>query len=206
MLTDYVVSILVLHEELEWTRAIVFGDDHLHDTATLVLAPVLDALLDDVGGEFVFGELEEVFGDEGDDFGFVCWLAVLDDVLGYLVVLVGVVLWGEKTNVVAVLILDEVVGADVEFGEDACLGFLVAVLQHSLDYPTSIWMCRQRVNLSVEGIDNELDMLSWNPLDSLLDNVVSVLVLDAGEDMSIKLFNELSLLVHKDMFERLSSR
>lgn len=59
------------------------------------------------------------------------------------------------------------------------------------------------MNLTFESFNDELDMLRWDPLDCLLDNVISVLIFNAFEDFWLQLLYELGLLVCKDMFQRL---
>ena len=56
-----------------------------------------------------------------------------------------------------------------------------------------------------EGIDNELDVLSGYSFNGFLDHVVAILVLDALQHIVFKFFDQLSLLVSKDMFESLRS-
>lgn len=53
------------------------------------------------------------------------------------------------------------------------------MLEHPLDDAASVWMSGKVVYLTVESIDDELDVLSRHTLDGLLDDVVTILVLDA---------------------------
>lgn len=59
------------------------------------------------------------------------------------------------------------------------------------------------VDLAPEGIDHELNVLSWHTLDSLLHNVISILVLDTLKNIGLELFNELSLLIRQNVFKSL---
>lgn len=61
------------------------------------------------------------------------------------------------------------------------------------------------MDLSVEGINDELDVLRWDAFNRFLNNMVAILILDAGKDVSIKFFNKCSLLVCKNMFECLTT-
>lgn len=56
-------------------------------------------------------------------------------------------------------------------------------------------MGSENVDLTSESFDDELNVLSWNSLDGFLHNMVAILILDTLEDVSLKLGNELSLLV-----------
>lgn len=60
--------------------------------------------------------------------------------------------------------------------------------------------------LSGESVNNELDVFCRDSFDSLLNNMIAVLVLDTFEHMIFQLFNQDSLLVGKDMLQRLSSQ
>ena len=61
----------------------------------------------------------------------------------------------------------------------------------------------QALHRSCEGIDDELYVLGWHPFNSLLNHMISVLVLYAFEHVVFELFDQLRLLVGQDMFERL---
>ena len=59
------------------------------------------------------------------------------------------------------------------------------------------------MDLSDEGIIDELRVLQRNSLDCLLNHMVAVLVLDALQHMWFDLFDEAGLLIHQDVFESL---
>jgi hypothetical protein len=71
----------------------------------------------------------------------------------------------------------------------------LAVLQNPLNDSASIRVGSENVDLTSESFDDELNVLSWNSLDGFLHNMVAILILDTLEDVSLKLGNELSLLV-----------
>jgi hypothetical protein len=83
----------------------------------------------------------------------------------------------------------------VEFLENSSLIVWFAVLQDPLNNPAAVRMSSKDVDLAPEGIDDELYVFSRYTLDSLLNNMVSILILDTLENISLQLFNELSLLV-----------
>jgi hypothetical protein len=93
----------------------------------------------------------------------------------------------------------------VELLENSDLIMRFAVLQNALDNTAAIRMSGKDMNLASEGVNNELDMLSWNAFNSLLHYVVSVLVLHALENIGLELFHEFGLLISKDMFKSLDS-
>ena len=51
------------------------------------------------------------------------------------------------------------------------------------------------LGVSLEGVDNEADVLCWNPFNGFLDDMVSILVHDALQHVSIELFDECRLLI-----------
>jgi hypothetical protein len=53
------------------------------------------------------------------------------------------------------------------------------MLKYPLNHTASIWVCSQRVHLTVEAVDDELDVFCGDAFDGFLDNVVTVLVLNA---------------------------
>lgn len=62
------------------------------------------------------------------------------------------------------------------------------------------------MHLSGKSIDDELYVLCRDSLDSLLNNMVAILILDAFQHMVFQLFYEQRLLVCKDMFQSLFSQ
>ena len=131
-------------------------------------------------------EVNQLAGYEIDDLVPIFFFAMLNDML---------------CHVVAVLVYDECVRAGVKFLEDGSLCLALAVLKHPLDDSTAIRMGRQAMNLTSEGIDDELDMLRWNSLDGFLNYVVAILVLDAFQDVHVELFDQSGLLVDQDMLK-----
>lgn len=69
------------------------------------------------------------------------------------------------------------------------------MLEHSLDYTTTVGMGGKSVDLIIECLDDELYMFGRDPLDSFLDNVISILVFDAFQDMAIQFFDQCCLLL-----------
>lgn len=64
------------------------------------------------------------------------------------------------------------------------------MFQHALYDPTAVCMLGELVHLASESVDDELNMLRWNPLNGLLHDMVPILVLDASHDLFV--FLELS--------------
>lgn len=75
-----------------------------------------------------------------------------------------------------------------------------------MNNPTAIRMRCQNEYLSGKSANDELDMFCRDSLDSLLNDMIAVLVLDTFEHMIFQLFYQESLLVGKDMLQRLSSQ
>lgn len=84
-----------------------------------------------------------------------------------------------------------------------CLVFVRTVFKHALDDTAAIWVAGKGMDLALEGLEDESDVLHWDSFDSFLNDVVTVLVLDTLENIWLKLFDELSLLISQYMFESL---
>ena len=80
---------------------------------------------------------------------------------------------------------------------------LLAIFQHALYDPTAILVGRQFLNVTSEGVDDELDMFSGYSLESFLNHMVSILILDALENAVLKFPNQLRLLVGQNVFQSL---
>lgn len=107
------------------------------------------------------------------------------------------------SHIISVLISDEHRSTLMKLFKNSSLVVGFAVFQYSLNDSASIWMSCQDVNLAPESFNDELDMLGRDSLDSLLNNMVAVLILDTLENISLKLFDEFCLLIRKDMFQSL---
>lgn len=77
------------------------------------------------------------------------------------------------------------------------------MLQHSLNNAAAVGMCTEFLHSSMESVDNELYMFSWNPFDGLLYHMVTILVLDASMDIVLKLSDKSRLLVGQYVFKSL---
>lgn len=112
----------------------------------------------------ILGKLQQLYGDQVNDLSAIFGLPMFNDML---------------SNVIAVLVLNERIGTHMKLLQDGCLGLFIAVLQHPLNHSAAVWVSRQRLNLPVESVNDELDMFSRYTFDCFLDDVVPVLVLDA---------------------------
>ena len=103
--------------------------------------------------------------------GLILGLAPVEDVLHH---------------VVAVLVLDQGLDVCVELLQDG--GGLLgrAVLQDPLDHPAPVRVGRQVEHLPCERVDDELESARLHGLDTLLDNVVAILVLHTFQNISIE--------------------
>lgn len=111
----------------------------------------------------MLGEREELAHDQLDNPLAVLRFAILDDMLG---------------DIVAVLVSNQNLGRSVELAHDFCLVFLGAVFQQSLNDAAAIGVGCQRSNLAAYCIHDEVDVLPWDKLNDLLDNMVAILVFD----------------------------
>src|SRR4051812_21055655 len=80
---------------------------------------------------------------------------------------------------------------------------LIAIFQDALDYTTTIWVCSQVIHLAIERLHNELNQLRRYFLDALLDNMISVLILNTFHDIAIQFLDHFGLLLNVDYFKRL---
>ncbi len=79
----------------------------------------------------------------------------------------------------------------------------LAVLQDSLDDPTSVRVGGENVDLTFESFDDELNVLSWHTFDSFLHNVIAVLVLDTLQNINLQLLDQFGLLISEDVLQSL---
>ena len=59
------------------------------------------------------------------------------------------------------------------------------------------------MNLTGEGTRDKSDVLRWDPFNCFLYDMITVLILDALDDFSIKFFDKRGLLIDEDDIERL---
>lgn len=109
-------------------------------------------------------------------------------------------------NVVAVLVRNELRSFCVQLLENKSPCWLFTMLEHSLDNAASIRVDRETADTALESLDDELYMLHRDTLNSFLNDVVAILVLDAFQDIFLKLFHQQRLLVSQDVFQGLDSQ
>ena len=88
----------------------------------------------------------------------------------------------------------------MEFLQYRRSGRLFAMFEHALYDTATVRMSSQALNLSSKGIDDELDVLCRYALDSLLNDVIAVLIFDALEDLILQFLHQGGLLVGQNMF------
>ena len=93
-------------------------------------------------------------------------------------------------HVVAILVLNQSLDVCVQLLQDG-VGLLgVAVLQDTLDYSAPIRMCGEIEHLALECIDNELKTTGLNSFNTLLDDVITILVLDTLQHITIEFLQQ----------------
>lgn len=186
-----VVGILVFHHCHEWARSgeekqrqkkfellasltgthlpVRSGLKHLfNQNLTVLFAAIVDAFLDDVAREFVLAELQHLTMDFFNNNRFVLGSTALQDMLN---------------DIVAILVLDELARASVKLIQQrslepcGCFRSLSfhcpyrlefsTVLKHALDHSATIGMRCQIIHLTVECVNDKLDMLRRNTLNGL---------------------------------------
>lgn len=108
-------------------------------------------------------------------------------------------------DIVAELVDDKGSSTSVKLCKYGASRRLLAVLQHTLYDTAAVRVCRQRLDLASEGVDDELYVLSRYPLDGFLDHVIAILIFDAIYHVILELFDKLSLLIGEDVLESLGS-
>jgi hypothetical protein len=91
----------------------------------------------------------------------------------------------------------------MQFSKDGLSCHLFAVLEASLNDSASIRMYTQMLNLTSESLENKRNVVSVATLDGLLDDMVSVLVLDTSQDVLFQFANQRCLLIIENMLESL---
>ena len=125
-LTNHIISILILHHQLQGTGSVaVHKSDLSHDRSSLLIGSILDALFNDVGSKFVLRKRQQLRSHNLDDLGTIIWSSMLDDVL---------------SNIITILISDEHCRALVKFLKDCDLILWFAVLQNSLNDSAAVWV------------------------------------------------------------------
>ena len=147
---------------------------------------MLDAFLNHVASKFVLREIGYLRYDQVDQLGAIFHSAMLDDVL---------------SHVIAILVEDERRCRSMDLLKHRCLGMLFTVLQHTLNNPAAILISRQTVDLASERIEDKLNVLGRYPLNRFLHDMIAILVSDTFQHIMLQLFDQLGLLVGKDMFE-----
>lgn len=77
------------------------------------------------------------------------------------------------------------------------------MFEHALYDTATVRMSSQTLNLSSKGVDDELDVLCRYTLDSFLNDVITVLIFDALENLMLQFLHQGRLLVGQNMFNGL---
>ena len=202
-LLDDVVAISILHHGIQSTiqlrapkvcdllgELIVGLEELVNDLLLVLLASMLKALFDDIACELVVAQLDYAALDAFDDPIFVFLApALLQDVLDHIV---------------AKLVLGK--GLDVQ---DDCLNNRVglgvmAFLEDSLNNSATIGVEAQvlhMVRLVEDGVKDEVNLLTGHFLNAFLDDMISILIINAINDGFLKLLNKQLLLFKGNYFE-----
>lgn len=187
VLTDHVVAVLVLDQLLHWANSsLVHGANDFHDPTPLLVGAVLDALLYDVAGKLVPRVHNQLRRDDRDNLQPVLQPAVDDDVLG---------------DIVSVLVDYQVLGTLMKLFQDVRFHWILAMLEHALNDPTTIRMRGQMLHLVRERIDDETDVLGRDALDSFLNDMVAILILDTLQNLALKFLDQRGLLVGENVLK-----
>lgn len=122
----------------------------------------------------ILGKIQQLRGNQINDLGSILRFSVLNDML---------------RHIIPILILDKCIGTNMEFLQQRSLCSLVAVLEHPLDHTTTVRMSGKSMDLTVKCLDDELYMFGGDSLNGFLDYVVSVLIFDTFQNMTIQFFD-----------------
>mmetsp|Transcript_40643 Transcript_40643/g.94308 ORF Transcript_40643/g.94308 Transcript_40643/m.94308 type:complete len:229 (+) Transcript_40643:1055-1741(+) len=104
-------------------------------------------------------------------------------------------------DIVSVLIVYKVLGALNNLIQHHVDLAVFAILQNSLNHPTSVGVGGQRHNVAEKVVNNKLNRRPGRLLNALLDNMVAVLVTHALHDMTFKLLQERGLKLPLNHFD-----
>ena len=170
---DDIVAVLIPYQILQIAvPLLIHRRQDADDSLLLLKASEFDACLHHITGEFMLRIIDDIRRHQRDDPSPVFLTPVLNDVL---------------SDIVAVLVTDEVLRAAVELLQNGRSSRLDAVLQHALYDSTAVGMFRKLMHLACKCIDNELDVLGRNPFNGLLHHMVAILILDAFHDLFVLL-------------------
>lgn len=106
-------------------------------------------------------------------------------------------------NIIAILVLHEPLRVPVQLVENGRRLLVHAMLQYSLNNSTPVRVRRQMVHLLQHVAHYEIDRARLATLDAFLNNVVSVLILDALDDVALELVRHLHLILGANALQRL---
>jgi hypothetical protein len=169
-LLNHVVSVVVSDQTEQHTLsfAIVVAHDHSNNIVLPCFFGVCQTLLHNIACELVLAVAFETFEHKFKNSLPVRQEAILDNML---------------CHVVAERVTNQGGHAVVQLGKDSLSCHFLAILKASLDDPTSISVNTQMLDLTGKGLENKGYVFGVATLDGLLDDVVSILILDASQDI-----------------------
>ena len=160
---------------------ISFGAHFLNKKRSLVTIGMRDTLFDNITGELMLRQNQHFALQLLYDATFVLGIAVFEHMLNHIV---------------AILILHEFLGIAVQFFENRGRLLLHTVLQYALNNATPVRMRGQVVHLLEHVRHDEVNGLGIAAFDTLLNNVISVLILDTLDDVALELARHLDEKAH----------
>lgn len=106
-------------------------------------------------------------------------------------------------DIVAILVLHQLLGMAMELLEQRPALGSVTVLKDSLQHAARVTVRRELKDLALERLGNEIDPGGANALDDLLDHVVRILVLDALKHMALQFLGQRNLLFDENVLQGL---
>lgn len=147
-----------------------------------------ETLLHNIAGELVLAVAFQTFEHELKNSLPIRQEAILDNML---------------CHVVAERVTDQGGHAVVQLSENCLPCHFLAVLEAALDDSASICMDTQMLNLASESLEDKRYVVGVTTLDGLLNDMISVLILDASQDIFFQFSNKRGLLIVKYMLESL---
>ena len=145
-----------------------------------------ETFLDDVAGVLVSAVRLEVAADDFQDHRAIGISAMSDNMLD---------------NVIAILIAHQAGNAIMQLAHDDLFVGHLALLETTLNDATTVRVRAENQHLSLERVEDKAECLLWAALNSLLDDVVAICILDTLQDLVLQLVYQLDLLIVQNMLE-----
>lgn len=189
-LLDDVVAVVISDETEQHglSLAAVVADNNVNNVVFPAFIGMHEALFHDIACKFVLAVTLQAFEYEFENSLAVRLEAILDHML---------------SNIIAERVSNQSGHTVVQLCENGLTCRVLAVFQAPLNHAASVGMDTEMLNLASESLEDERDVVGVTTLDGFLNDVISVLVLDAPQNVLFQLADKRSLLIIQNMLESL---